>query len=123
MTLGLPAERSTTWQAGLDRLIAGYDNQDFNVVLMDLQMPVMDGIVAVRRYRDFEAKKREKVVAEESQSVPLRPQELFIIGMSANSDEHTKQCAFDAGMNAFLAKPFTIADLMIYPWFERWLVI
>ena len=98
--------------AGLDRLIAGYDNQDFNVVLMDLQMPVMDGIVAVRRYRDFEAKKMEKVVAEESQSVPLRPQELFIIGMSANSDEHTKQCAFDAGMNAFLAKPFTIADLM-----------
>ena len=37
---------------------------------------------------------------------------IFIIGMSANSDEHTKQCAFEAGMNAFLAKPFTIADLM-----------
>ena len=98
--------------AGLDRLIAGYDSQDFNVVLMDLQMPVMDGIVAVKRYRDFEAEKRKKVVGEVSKSVSFHPQELFIIGMSANSDEHTKQCAFEAGMNAFLAKPFTIADLM-----------
>ena len=38
--------------------------------------------------------------------------ELVIIGMSANSDDDTRQYALNAGMNYFIAKPFTIADLL-----------
>ena len=37
---------------------------------------------------------------------------LCIIGMSANSDEDTKQCALNAGMDTFLAKPFAMAELL-----------
>jgi DNA-binding response OmpR family regulator len=36
---------------------------------------------------------------------------LPIVGMSANSDSYSKDCALQAGMNLFLAKPFTIGEL------------
>ena len=99
-------------------------------------MPVMDGIEAVRRYREYEAAHTAEcrtlgpnsievndvqqpltVVGSDaslsSQSDGLRTcRELVIIGMSANSDDDTRQCALNAGMNYFIAKPFTIADLM-----------
>ena len=34
-----------------------------------------------------------------------------IVGMSAHSDSYTKECSSEAGMNLFLAKPFTMEEL------------
>ena len=34
-----------------------------------------------------------------------------IVGMSANSDSYSKECSLEAGMNLFLAKPFTMEEL------------
>jgi CheY-like chemotaxis protein len=93
--------------AGLDLLINEYAIRKFDVVLMDLQMPIMDGIEAVRRYREFESTHLDK----EDGLTGSTASRLFIIGMSANSDAATKQCASDVGMDEFLAKPFTIAEL------------
>jgi CheY-like chemotaxis protein len=61
-------------------------------VLMDLQMPVMDGLEATRRLR-----------GEERQELRIHQP---IIGMSANSDHETAQQALDAGADAFMPKPF-----------------
>jgi CheY-like chemotaxis protein len=87
--------------AGLDRLIEGHEKDEFDFVLMDLQMPVMDGIEAVTRYREFE---------QVSGEIALQTR-LPIIGMSANSDNTTKQCALKCGMDLFIPKPFILAEL------------
>ncbi len=62
----------------------------FDAILMDVMMPVMDGLTATRTIR--------KMGRDDAKTVP-------IIAMTANAyDEDIKQC-LDAGMNAHLAKP------------------
>jgi CheY-like chemotaxis protein len=78
---------------------------NYDVILMDLQMPVMDGLEATRRIRELEAQRLANGLGLE------RPQ--LIIGMSANSDYETSQCALQAGANAFLPKPFDAEKLRI----------
>jgi CheY-like chemotaxis protein len=105
--------------AGLDRLIEGYEMFEFDMALIDLQMPVMDGIESVSRYREFERKNRE-IVALATPEVTLRKR-LPIIGMSANSDNATKQLALNAGMDLFIPKPFILSELepLIYQLLQR----
>lgn len=63
----------------------------FHLILMDIQMPVMDGIEATKRIRTD------------------LPQEIqpIIIALTANTTEGDRKACFDAGMNDFLAKPVT----------------
>ncbi len=69
----------------------------YDVVLMDIQMPVMDGHEATKAIRSLEN--------EKLRNVP-------IIAMTANAFDEDKQEAFDCGMNDFIAKPFMVDDLM-----------
>jgi CheY-like chemotaxis protein len=78
-------------------------DQSFDVVLMDLQMPVMDGSEAIRRIRKAE---RDLGHGGEMQYQTWSRRQL-IIALSANSDSDTMQEALDAGADYFLSKPFT----------------
>lgn len=63
---------------------------DYQLILMDVQMPVMDGYEATRRIRNLANK--------ELANIP-------IIAMTANAFEEDRKNAIEAGMNAHIAKP------------------
>lgn len=67
------------------------DQQPFDLIFMDCQMPVMDGFIATERIRKM---------GERGKHVP-------IIALSANVIKEDQQHCFDVGMNEFVAKPVT----------------
>ena len=66
-------------------------NGDFDLVLMDIQMPVMDGLEATRRIR--------KLKDDKKSSIP-------IVALTANAMRGNLEMFIEAGMNDCLAKPF-----------------
>ncbi|WP_298232986.1 response regulator [uncultured Azohydromonas sp.] len=69
---------------------------DFDLVLMDCQMPVMDGYQAATAIRELPAS---------------RGAALPIVAVTANALRGDEQACLDAGMNGFLAKPYTFTAL------------
>ncbi len=69
----------------------------FDLVLMDIQMPVMNGFEATQKIRSF----KDKKIA----NIP-------IIAMTANAFEEDKKAAENAGMNGHLAKPIDVEKLL-----------
>ena len=105
---------------GLKILKDAYMSQEFDMILTDLQMPVMDGIEATKRYREFENENNNiqsvdigACAGAAAGSVSMTRRKMMIIGMSANNDAQSKQEALDAGMDFFLAKPFAYNDLRL----------
>lgn len=72
---------------------AGY----YDLVLMDIQMPIMDGYTAAREIRGME----DPALA----GIP-------IIAMTANAFDEDKKKAFEAGMNGHVAKPINLEKLL-----------
>ena len=68
---------------------------DYDLILMDIQMPVMDGYEATRQIRDM---------GTEISKLP-------IIAMTANAFEEDRQAALAAGMSEHIAKPIAVAKL------------
>jgi len=80
-------------QEALEMLAAG----DIDLVLMDVQMPVMDGLEATRQWRAREA-------AAGSKPLP-------IIAMTANAMSGDRDACLNAGMNAYVSKPIDVKVL------------
>jgi len=78
--------------------IAALAAERFDVVLMDLQMPVMDGIAATRQLR-----------ANGKRGKDGRP--LHVIAMTANALEGDRESCIAAGMDDYIAKPIDVEGL------------
>ncbi len=77
-------------------MIEEHDAGYFDVILMDIQMPVMNG---------YDASKAIRALPDERSQIP-------IIAITANTFEDDRREAFEAGMNAHVAKPFNPEELM-----------
>jgi CheY-like chemotaxis protein len=84
-------------------------NQEFDLVLMDVQMPNMDGHTATRAIREIEAnpEKRREYVCLRDRTTPLR-----VIGLTAHARKEDEQACYESGMDAFLTKPI-VKDKLI----------
>lgn len=81
-----------------EEAVQAYLRQPVDLILMDVQMPVMDGLVATRTIREHEA-------AQSQAEIP-------IIALTANNREGDRNRCLQAGMNDFIAKPVSREALL-----------
>ncbi len=77
----------------LEKADAGY----YDLILMDIQMPNMDGYKATKIIRKFYDKQKAQIP---------------ILAMTANAFEEDRKNAVKAGMNGHISKPINVDDLM-----------
>ena len=84
--------------------VAAIENIDYDLVLMDCQMPEMDGYQATSAIRQHDGHVRQQIP---------------IVAMTANAMEGDRETCLQAGMDDYLSKPVT-SDKLVHM-LERWL--
>ena len=91
--LGLRADAVTNGAEAISAL----ESIDYDLVMMDMRMPVMDGIEAARRIRSLDS--------------AVRDHHIPIVAMTANAMESDRRSCLAVGMNDFVVKPVSVAVL------------
>ncbi len=95
-SVGLDVDIVSDGTEAVDKMIsspAGY----YDIILMDIQMPKMDGYEAANRIRALE---------------DVRKSNIPIVAVTANAFDEDRQTSMGAGMNGHLAKPYDIPEIM-----------
>ncbi|MCC7371261.1 MAG: response regulator [Chloroflexi bacterium] len=118
--LGVQADAVTDGQPAVDAVTT----QTYALVLMDCQLPTLDGFAATAAIRQWEAAQSlaEEAVASQADRASATPGQprprLPIVALTAATDDDARQHARDAGMDDHLAKPLDAARLAAT--LERW---
>jgi CheY-like chemotaxis protein len=75
-----------------------WETGNFDLLLMDIQMPVMNGYEATQMIRKIERDRKEE-------------NPVLIVAMSANAMKEDVEYSYSIGMNAYMTKPFKVNDL------------
>ena len=92
--MGLKCDFAINGQEAFEK----YKSNKFRVILMDMQMPLIDGLEATELIRQYEKDNHIK-------------QCCFIVALTANAFGEDRQKCMEAGMNEFISKPFKNEDL------------
>ena len=88
-----------------EEAIECFEREHFDVILMDMQMPVMDGLEATQAIRARELRRSWVSSVDGFKQIP-------IVAMTANAMEGDRDRCLQAGMNDYIAKPIRQADLL-----------
>ncbi len=104
-TIGLNVDVANNGRQALDL----YDMNQYMLILMDCEMPIMDGYSTTRHIRSRESKSHDS-------SNPKTP--MPIIALTAHVMSSTKEKCIAIGMDDFLGKPFSLSELksMLTKW-------
>lgn len=89
--LGYSIDIAENGEVGLERV----NNKTYDVIFMDMQMPVMDGLTATK-----------KIIEKFGEKSP------YIVAMTANVFDEDKRKCYEAGMKDFISKPLSIDDFV-----------
>lgn len=104
--LGLVVNVASDGKEALEALRVAKDKDKYSLVLMDCQMPVMDGYQATRAIRKGEA-------GAQSRNIP-------IIAMTANAMKGDREKCINAGMDDYLSKP--VEEDELYKKLSQWII-
>lgn len=76
-----------------------FKTNDYDLILMDVQMPEMNGFEATRAIRQFETTNYQKAIP--------------IVAMTASLLKSEIDNCYDAGMNSYIPKPYKIEELIV----------
>jgi signal transduction histidine kinase/CheY-like chemotaxis protein len=103
--LGYQADTAGNGQEALHYLKTAPENEPYDLILMDCQMPVMDGYEATKAIRNGECNEAHK--------------DTVIIALTANAMKGDMEMCIDVGMNDYMSKP--ISPNTLQEKLDRWL--
>ncbi len=84
----------------------------YDLVLLDLHMPIMDGLTTLRFIRDFERGTAIRVPELNGLFTLLKERlygvHTYIVAVTASGSDRDRKSCMDAGMDAYLAKPYKV---------------
>ena len=89
-------DKAENGSVAIARVISA-EPDSYGLILMDIQMPVMNGYQAARAIRAIDNPKQSHIP---------------ISALSANAFEEDKRMSWESGMNAHMAKPFNLPELL-----------
>ena len=87
------------------KVLDAIQKEPFDAILMDVQMPVMDGIEATRTIRAWEEQGLQTNLSAPGKKIP-------IIALTANDQGTAHKTCLGAGMNGVIAKPIDVKSLL-----------